>query len=172
MLPAAFFIALAAAAPRDGLPPGAGEPRTGRCHMGECSWFSELRRETVRETGDGRLLRLELVGGISASGEGEDYAESWGPNARVEWDDEPHEVWIFCAPRLPTVMIRTDDGIQADVLDFVNGSPPVHESARRLFVHACHGEETEDFAERYGYLAPVVEELALARPEDVFDHLR
>lgn len=171
MLAAALLIALAA--PRDGLPPGAGEPMTGRCHMGECSWFAELNRETIREEKGARLLRLALVGGSSTSGEDEDYEGSWGPDARVDWDRAPHDVWILCSPRLPAVMVRTGDGsLQADVFNFVEGTPPVHETSRRIYVHACHGEESEDMVERHGYAAPEIEEIDLARPEDIFDRLR
>jgi hypothetical protein len=170
---AAAALLLALAAPRDGLPPGAGEPKTGRCHMGECSWFAEVNRETIRETSAGRLLRLAVLGGTSSSGEGEDYEDSYGPDAAVDWDRAPHDVWVFCSPRLPAVMVRTPAGaIQADVLDFVGGTPPVLESSRNLYVHACHGEESEDMVERHGYAAPQIEELELARPEDIFDRLR
>ena len=176
MLVPALILALAAAAsPRDGLPPGVQEPMTDRCHMGECGWFAEQSRETLRETAAGRLIRMRLYGGRSSVAQGEDYAESWGPNARVEWDRDPHEVWIFCSTRLPAVMIRIESGVQADVLNFVDGTPPVQESARRVYVYACHGREGDEianFAERFGYQVPPVEELDLARPEDIFDRLR
>lgn len=174
LVPALILALAAAAAPRDGLPAGAREPMTDRCHMGECGWFAEIGRDTVRETEAGRLIRMRLYGGRSAVDEGEDYEASWGPDARVEWNAEPHQVWIFCSTRLPAVMVRTGAGLQADVLNFVDGTPPVLESARRLYVYACHGregDEIENFAAHFGYRAPPVEELALARPEDIFDRL-
>jgi hypothetical protein len=172
---AAAALLLAMMAPRDGLPPGAGVPKTGRCHMGECSWFAELNRETVREAAGGRLLRLSLIGGSSSSGEGEDYEASYGPQATVDWDRAAHDVWVFCSPRLPTVMTRSQGGrIQATVLNFVDWSPPVHESDRNVYVHACHGEAGEGFAERHGYRAPAEgeEEFELSRPEEIFERVR
>ena len=177
MLGTVLILALAAiAAPRDGLPAGALEPMTDRCHMGECGWFAELDRETVRETEAGRLIRMRLYGGRSAVDQGEDYEESWGPNAGVEWNAQPHEAWIFCSTRLPAVMIGTEAGLQADVLNFIDGTPPVLESARRLYVYSCHGprsDDFEDFNARFGYREPPpIEELELARPEDIFDRLR
>jgi hypothetical protein len=175
LVPALILALAAAASPRSGLPAGVQEPMTDRCHMGECGWFAELDRETVRETAAGRLIRMRLYGGRSAVAEGEDYSESWGPNARVEWDGEPHQVWIFCSTRLPAVMIGTESGLQADVLNFVDGTPPVQESSRRVYVYACHGregDEIENFAEHFHYQVPPVEELELARPEDIFDRLR
>jgi hypothetical protein len=46
--------------------------------MGECSWFAELGRATVREEKGGRLLRLALLGGTSVSDEGEEYEDPGG----------------------------------------------------------------------------------------------
>ena len=167
------LLLLALAAAQD---PVAAEPLAGRCHMGECSWSRELGRETVRETPDGRLLRLRLLGGGSVMTEEGDYESAYDERRRIEWNDEPHEVFVFCSTRLPAVLFEIDGGLQVDVLDFVEGNPGYLESSSNLYIATCHGRaalEETDFAARHGYRSPPpVRELELPRPEEIFDRLR
>jgi len=174
MLGAAFLLALAA--PSDGLPPHAGTPTTAFCHMGECRWFAEIGRQTLRETRAGRLIRIDLVDGTSVSAPGEEYEASWGPDASVVWDRQPHAEWVFCSRRLPAAIGEDENGrFYAEIFNFREVVPRNLEPSRRLYVYACHGpaaDEIEDFAAHFRYRVPPVTELELARPEDIFDHLR
>jgi hypothetical protein len=167
LVAAALWIALAAAAPRDGLPPGAGEPVAGRCHMGECEWFAELERETVREAGAGRLIRVRLAAGRSSVNDGEEYSRSWGPDARVVWEAEPYDNWLFCSERLPAVIGRGRDGYVGDLLDLAGATPAPLQTARRLYAHVCEG--SEDIADPGRYATPRSAGVELDRPEDIFD---
>lgn len=168
MLAAALLIALAA--PSDGLPPAARDPFASLCHMGECVWFAELSRETMRETIDGRLLRLELLGGESAAAPGEEYDRAWGPEARVAWSEERFTVWLFCSPRLPAAIWPGPDGAAtAELLNFPGASPANQASSRSLYAHVCHGGEFD--AERLGYRVPPAGEIDIADPRDIFDRL-
>lgn len=160
-MPIAALLLALAAVPRDGLPPGAAEPVAGRCHMGECEWFAEVERETVRRTRAERLVRLRLLAGRSSVRDGEDYSESWGPNARVEWQAVPYDSWIFCSPETPAVVSRVGTGYVADPLSGPVSAPL--EMSARLYVHICGSEP--------GTASGDAESAAieLARPGDMFD---
>lgn len=173
MLGAAILLAMAA--PADGLPPHAGTPVASFCHMGECHWFAELGRQTLRETRRERLIRIELIGGNSVSAPGEDYEASWGPEANVTWDREPHSEWVFCSRRLPAVIGEGEGGRYiADILNFREPVPRHLEPTQRLYVHVCHGPQGEDFADfaaHFRYRVPPLTELDLGSPAEIFDHL-
>ncbi|HEX8217057.1 MAG TPA: hypothetical protein VF577_06300 [Allosphingosinicella sp.] len=159
-MPIAALLLALAAAPRDGLPPGAAEPVAGRCHMGECEWFAELERETVRRSRATRLVRLRLIAGRSSVREGEDYSESWGSSARVEWQAEPYDSWIFCSRDTPAVVSRVGNGYVADPLS--GPVPAPLQTAARLYIHACGREPGTNSSDA----EPA--EIELARPEDMF----
>ena len=163
-----------AAASEKARPPAAptaqGRPEIGRCHMGDCSWSVILAREPVRRSASGQLVKLTLRGGTSHH-EDEDYpSDSRG--VRIEWNSEPHEVFIFCSRVLPTVILAVDGGYQADVLDFVSGPPPALESSANLYARVCHDGADwsgSNYARRFGYQVPSDEfEVELQRPEDIF----
>jgi hypothetical protein len=109
---------------------------------------------------------LSLLGGTAPEGE----------DAAVRWDSRPHDVFIFCSPRLPAVILPDQGHLQVDVLDFVAGPPPYMETSAGLYVATCHpGEDwaADGFAARHGYRAQDAErEIALSRPEDIFRYAR
>jgi len=167
---AAAALLIALAAPRDGLSPAAGDPFAARCHMGDCVWFAELRRRIARETPEGRLLRVELLAGVSSVPAGEDYDRAWGPDARVDWNPDPLSLWLFCSPRLPAIIWPGAEGeATAELLNFPGASPPNQASSRSVYAHVCHGGAFD--AERLGYRVPPTEELELPRPEAIFARL-
>jgi hypothetical protein len=143
-------------------PPAMGPPRMGSCHGGECSWSRTVSRAVVRQETSGTLYRLSLLGGTAPEGE----------DGAVRWNARPHEVFIFCAPHLPAVILPDRGHLQVDVLDFVGGPPPYMESSAELYVGTCHpGEDmaAAGFAARHGYRAQDSERvIELSRPEDIF----
>jgi hypothetical protein len=157
---AANALANAAAAP------AVGAPQMGSCNGGECSWSRTQSSAVVRREASGILYRLSLLGGTAPEGE----------DAAVRWNRQPHEVFIFCSPLLPTVILPDEGHLQVDVLDFVAGPTPVLETSAELYVHTCHpGEDmaAEGFAARHGYRAQDAErEITLSRPEDIFGYAR
>jgi hypothetical protein len=140
-------------------------PQLNSCQGGDCSWSITRSRALVRQDATGILYRLTLLGGSAREG-----------SSRVHWNRQPHEVFIFCSPRVPAVILPDEGHLQVDVLDFVAGPPPDLESSFSLYVRTCHpGEDwaAEGFAARHGYRAQDAErEIALTRPEDIFRYAR
>jgi hypothetical protein len=157
MLPAVGLAGRSAAVPP------APAPQLNSCHGGECSWSVTRSRAVVRQDARGTLYRLSLLGGSAREG-----------SRRIRWNRQPHEVFIFCSRRLPAVILAVDNAWQVDVLDFVNGPPPVLESSAELYVRTCHPGidwATDGFARRFGYRSTEdLPELQLTRPEDIFRH--
>jgi hypothetical protein len=147
-------------------PPAVGAPLLGSCHGGECSWSRTESRAVVRQEASGILYRLSVLGGSAPEGE----------DAAVSWQGQPHDVFVFCSPRLPAVILPVDHGLQVDVLDFVAGPSEAYESSANLYADTCHaGEDWESagFANRHGYQAQDAErEIHLSRPEDIFQAIR
>lgn len=145
-------------------PPAAAQaqaPELNSCHGGTCSWSITRSRTLVRQEAAGILYRLSLLGGSAREG-----------SSRIRWNPQPHEVFIFCSPLLPAVILSDAGHWQVDVLDFAAGPPPYLESSAEIYVRACHpGEDwaAAGFAARHGYRAQDAErEIALSRPEDIF----
>ena len=146
--------------------PAAGTPHVGRCHGDECSWFRIQSKAMVREEASGILYRLSVLGGSAPDGE----------DAAVRWDRQPHDVFVFCARRLPAVILPVDGRLQVDVLDFAAGPSGIYETSANLYVDTCHpGEDwaSDGFAGRHGYGPQDPDrEVNLDRPEDIIDAAR
>lgn len=134
----------------------------GRCGMGECSWSRTLSSYAVKEDQRGRLITLTLLGGSSRN-----------ETSRITWNDQPHSVYVFCSTTLPAVMMKTGDGWQVDVLDFIDGVPGVLTSAASIYGDACHPGDRRfpGDAEALGYshLDDEREEVRIDQPTDIFD---
>jgi hypothetical protein len=163
IMPAALVLVAASGAPSSAVP--AGTPELNSCEGGQCSWSITRSRVLVRQEGAGRLYRLTLLGGSAREG-----------SNRIRWNRGPHDVFVFCSPLLPAVILEDSGHWQVDVLDFVAGPPPVLESSASLYVRACHpGEDwsADGFAARHGYRAQDADrEIALSRAEDIFRYAR
>lgn len=150
--------ALAAAAP-------AQAPQLNSCHGGTCSWSITRSRALVRQDATGSLYRLSLLGGSAREG-----------SNHIRWNRQPHDLFIFCSPLLPAVILSDQGHWQVDVLDFVAGPPPFEESSASLYVRTCHpGEDwaAAGFAARHNYRAQDADrEIALSGPEDIFRYAR
>ena len=140
-------------------------PELNSCHGGQCSWSITRSRALVRQNAAGILYRVTLLGGSAREG-----------SSRIRWNRQTHEVFIFCSPRLPAVILPDAARLQVDVLDFVAGPPPYLESSAELYVRTCHpGEDwtAEGFAARHGYRAQDAErEINLSQPEEIFRYAR
>jgi hypothetical protein len=160
---AAIAFAGACVAPAAAVPGEA--PLLNSCHAGQCSWSLTRSRSVVRQDGAGTLYRLSLLGGSAREG-----------SSRIRWNRQPHDLFIFCSPRLPTVILPDQGHLQVDILDFVAGPPPFQESSASLYVRTCHpGEDwtATGFAARHGYREQDADrEIALSRPEDIFRYAR
>lgn len=149
-------------------------PQLGRCYMGECSWSVEQARTTIRKESSGRLIAVTLLGGTSYHEEAADYPGRFRPNLKIEWNSAPHKVYIFCAKSLPATMMVTENGLEVDVLDFVNGPPGMMEGSAALYTSVCHGRHVrwteKGFARKFGYraLPSDKQEISLDEPEDIF----
>jgi len=145
--------------------PSAGRPELNSCHGGDCSWSITQSQTIVRRDATGILYRLTLLGGSAREG-----------SHNIRWNRQPHELFIFCSPRLPATILADEGHLQVDILDFVAGPPPVLESSANLYVRTCHpGEdwEADGFAARHGYQAQDEDrEINLSRPEDIFNYAR
>ena len=145
--------------------PSAARPELNSCHGGECSWSITQSRRIVRQDAAGSLYRLSLLGGSAREG-----------SRRISWNRAPHALFIFCSRRLPAVILPDAGRLQVDILDFVEGPPPVLASSAALYVRTCHpGEdwEADGFAARHGYQAQDAErEIPLTRPEDMVRYVR
>lgn len=180
-------LALAVAAPQPSpaatpaaVTPAVGEPMLGNCHMDICSFSREVRRETVRETPAGRLLRVTLLGG-SQSG-----ASDAGPadeDVPIIWQRQPHDIFVFCSTALPAVMMRVDGRrtLQSDILDLVGptGIPQDLVTSANIYMRICHGVDGFDALEggtHLGYhplpTALVERGIDIERPEDIFNYAR
>jgi hypothetical protein len=149
-------------------------PELNSCNRGECSWSVTRSQDLVRRTAAGSLYRLSLLGGASEHPD-ENYPED-RRGVRIAWNAAPHEVFVFCARRLPAVILPTEGRLQVDVLDFVTGPVPALESSAAIYTRVCHpGDDwaSEGFAERFGYSAREDEaDIDIARPEDIFQRVR
>ena len=120
----------ASAAPKTGFFPVSKKPRVGRCHMDDCSWFITKAREVIRANDEGSLIRLTLLGGLSAN------TDNVSPKD-VKWDDRTYSVYVFCSKKLPAVLTENDGVYQVDVLDFVNGPPGALEASESIYESTC-----------------------------------
>jgi hypothetical protein len=164
--PAVLALAAASAAPSSAAPAPPAQPaQLNSCDGGQCSWSITRSRVLVRQEGAGRLYRLTLLGGSAREG-----------SNRIRWNRAPHDVFIFCSPLLPAVILEDEGHWQVDVLDFVAGPPPVLESSASLYVRTCHpGEDwsADGFAARHSYRAQDADrEIALSHAEDIFRYAR
>jgi hypothetical protein len=140
-------------------------PELNSCHGGECSWSITRSRALVRREASGSLYRLTLLGGSAREG-----------SRRIRWNRAPHALFVFCSARLPAVILPDHGHLQVDLLDFAAGPPPVLESSASLYVRTCHpGEDwsAAGFAVRHHYRPQDADrEIALSRPEDIFNYAR
>ena len=159
--------------------PATGEPLLGNCHMDSCSYSRLVRRETVRESPAGRLLRITLLGGT----QGEAGDDGPDEDAPIIWDRDPHDVFIFCSTRLPAVMMRVagQRTLQTDLLDLGgrNAISDVLIGSANLYMDVCHGLRDRDLSEESAGLGyrPIPQALldggiAIERPEEIFDFAR
>jgi Short C-terminal domain len=156
-----------------------GEPLLGNCQMDSCSYSRLVRRETVRESPVGRLLRVTLLGGTQGEA-GDDGPDGDAP---IMWDREPHDVFIFCSTRLPAVMMRVagQRTLQTDLID-LGGRDAISDvliSSANLYMDVCHGLRDRDLSEESAGLGyrPIPRALldgriAIERPEEIFGFAR
>jgi len=175
---ALMTFAAGAAAPAAPSPAPA-EPLLGNCHMDSCSYSREIRRETLRETPAGRLLRVTLLGGEQSEA-GDDGP---GEDAPIVWNRAPHDIFVFCSTRLPAVMMRVAGHrtLQTDLLDL--GGPEavttILVSSANLYMDICHGLRDRELSEEtaglgYRPIPPALLEsgIDIERPEEIFDFVR
>lgn len=106
-------------------------------------------------------MKLTLRGGTS-SREG----------SAIAWDHVPHDVYVYCSLTLPSVMLKTEDSWQVDVLDFIEGVPDALQSSQSLYKKTCHNDD-KDFpndAQSLGYRSIANDNLDvhIRKPEDIF----
>ena len=176
-LPAATPPATAATPPAANGPMG--EPLLGNCHMDICSYSRLVRRETLRESPAGRLLKVTLLGGTQGE------AGDSGPDdeAPIVWNRAPHDIFVFCSTRLPAVMMRVARrrALQTDLLDFVSPDAitDVLISSANLYMDICHGQRGRELSEETAGLGyrPIPQGLRdsgidIERPEEIFNFAR
>ncbi|ROT93499.1 hypothetical protein EB810_15585 [Altererythrobacter sp. FM1] len=137
------------------------EVQEGRCYMDECSYTQELRREVIGGGLNGKLIKLTLRGGTSAS-----------TGSAIQWEKTPHDVYVFCSTILPATMLKADGGWQVDVLDFINGVPGILENSQSIYAETCHkgdGHFPND-AKSLGYqeIPQDKQDVSISSPEDIF----
>jgi hypothetical protein len=156
-----------------------GEPLLGNCHMDTCSYSRLVRRETLRESPAGRLLKVTLLGGTQGD------ASDAGPDddAPILWDREPHDIFVFCSTRLPAVMMRVAGRrtLQTDLLD-LGGREAISDllvSSANLYMEVCHGLRDRDLAVETAGLGyrPIPRALLdsgidIESPEEIFNFAR
>jgi hypothetical protein len=156
-----------------------GEPMLGNCHMDTCSYSRLVRRETLRESPAGRLLKVTLLGGTQGD------ASDAGPDgdAPIVWDREPHDIFVFCSTRLPAVMMRVAGRrtLQTDLLD-LGGREAISDllvSSANLYMEVCHGLRDRDLAVETAGLGyrPIPRALLdrgidIASPEEILNFAR
>lgn len=156
-----------------------GEPLLGNCHMDTCSYSRLVRRETLRESPAGRLLKVTLLGGTQGD------ASDAGPDddAPIVWNRAPHDIFVFCSTRLPAVMMRVAGrrNLQTDLLDFVSPDAitDVLTSSANLYMDICHGQRDRTLSEETAGLGyrPIPRALLdsgidIERPEEIFNLAR
>ena len=156
-----------------------GEPMLGNCNMDVCSYSRLVRRETLRETPAGRLVKATLLGG--AQGDPSDAGPS--EDAPIVWNRAPHDIFVFCSTRLPAVMMRVAGRrtLQTDLLD-LGGPEAITDlliSSANLYMDICHGLRDRTLSEEtaglgYRPIAPALLEsgIDIERPEEIFDFVR
>jgi hypothetical protein len=98
------------------------EPRVGRCHMDNCSWFRVYSQEEIQSQGSSTLVNVTLLGGDSAN----DWDNGDPP---VTWNDDVHQISVFCSTELPAVFSNNDGSAQTTAFYFWNGTAGYQESA-------------------------------------------
>jgi hypothetical protein len=151
----------------------------GLCQMGECPWSRILNVQAVRKSGGSELRKVALLGGSAT-----DAGDAQSKLADVEWNSEPHSLYVLCSRKLPTVALKDSGEWQVDVLDFsmVSGAQT---GAAELYVQICHGLKAdawadEGFMSRYGYRAggpyspsnDSMLQLSINSPEELFRYDR
>ena len=105
----------------------------GRCYMGSCSWSKEISVEKIGESSKGTLFTKLILGGNSQH-KGVNYPNFYNSNIKINWNKEPHNVYVFCSKTLPAVMM----GDQVDFLDVSFGIPGVLISSLEIYSDTCH----------------------------------
>jgi len=148
------------------------KPSLGRCHMGYCSWSLVLYGTIVKKTKNAILYEVQVLGGESGEYKDSDYPDDYNFDIHINWNQRAHNVFVFCNTRLPVIGFQK----QFNVLDF-EFIPGVLESSANLYVRICHGEDSyyylsPEFHKKYGYQSPMLEEVNVSNPLELFDLLR
>lgn len=153
-----------------------GPPLLARCWMGTCVWFRIVSRQSVRETGGERLLRVAVIFGEPRHQD--DNLPDPPRDDSFLWGESPDEIWFLCSPSRPTVILERDaGGWEATQLDFVRGPSGYTEAVAAQYVAACHPGDDRNrpgVAERhnYRYDPEYNGSYVLPSPEAVFGHRR
>lgn len=158
----ALYTSTTYRAPRTAASPSEepGPVQLAPCDETGCTAFRPISQEIVAAGEQGKLIKAKLLGG-SSSIEG----------SPLEWNTYPHEITIFCAEKLPSILIDTEEGWQVDVIDFEHLSQ-VQIASRDVYGYYCHPED-ENFplsSRSYGYRA-IPEEyqgLMVEDPQELF----
>jgi len=147
----------------------AGDPTLGRCHMDSCSWSKTMSKEEIASDERGRLIMLKLLGGSSQNDDNQ-------KKPKIKWNKSPHNVYIFCSKKLPTVMMESEGELQVDVLDFWQGIPAVHESSANLYRETCHSGSgnisDEDLAKKFMYSPSPESDITISKPTEIFGYIK
>lgn len=131
------------------------EVKRGRCHMGDCSWSQEIVRDLIGSNNIGALFRVELRGGDS-----EHPNNNYNSRARIVWNKQTHNTYVFCSKIMPSVMMQEGPKVFANFLKISVGGviPGAEESAYGMYLNVCHsidvdkvGIDPSRLAKTFGY---------------------
>ena len=139
-----------------------------RCKMGECVWSLIIKKHILKEHQSGKLFEVTGVEGIT-------FDDSEFPVKHeinfIEWYEEIYKFHVFCSAKLPTIIFELSNLV---VFDF-RKIPGVSVLAANLYTIACHNEPPfswyeEEFLEKYKYRKPILEEIIIESPFDIFKY--
>src|SRR3954463_6025100 len=88
--------------------------RIGRCHMDACSWFIISGRRLIRR--DARAILYGLSIRTGESGHRGGHYPNNARGVRIAWERVPKAFFVFCSSKLPTVMNRNGNALEASMI--------------------------------------------------------
>src|SRR3954463_14000010 len=88
--------------------------RSGRCHMDAFSWFIISGRRLIRRDARAILYGLSIRAGESGHRGGHYPNNARG--VRIAWERVPKAFFVFCSSKLPTVMNRNGNALEASMI--------------------------------------------------------